>query len=60
MKYVRPLLEKDFVETMASWPIVRWTVPRLGIPYAWASFLFLLGAEIAPIQCSYLPSLLEK
>ncbi len=36
MKYVRPLLEKDFVETMASWPIVRWTVPRLGVVYAWA------------------------
>ena len=51
MKYVRPLLEKDFVETMASWPIVRWTVPRLGIAYAWASFLFLLGAEIAPSKC---------
>ena len=31
MKHVRPLPEKDFVETMASWPIVRWTVPRLGI-----------------------------
>ena len=36
MKHVRPLPEKDFVETMASWPIVRWTVPRLGIAYAWA------------------------
>ena len=21
---------------MASWPIVRWTVPRLGVAYAWA------------------------
>ena len=40
MKYVRPLLKKDFVETMALWPIVRWTVPRLGIAYAWA-FPFL-------------------
>ena len=36
MKHVRPLPEKDFVETMASWPIVRWTVPRLGVAYAWA------------------------
>ena len=36
MEYVRPLLKKDFVETMASWPIVRWTVPRLGVAYAWA------------------------
>ncbi len=45
---------------MTSWPIVGWTVPRLGVAYAWAFFLFLLGAEIAPIQCSYLPSLLEK
>ena len=41
MKYVRPLLEKDFVETMASWPIVRWTVPRLGVAYAWALLPFL-------------------
>ena len=57
MKYVRPLLEKDFVETMASWPIVRWTVPRLGIAYAWASFLFLLGAEIAPFNVVPAPSL---
>ena len=40
MEYVRPLLKKDFVETMALWPIVRWTVPRLGIAYAWA-FPFL-------------------
>ena len=40
MKYVRPLLKKDFVKTMALWPIVRWTVPRLGIAYAWA-FPFL-------------------
>ena len=40
MEYVRPLLKKDFVKTMALWPIVRWTVPRLGIAYAWA-FPFL-------------------
>ena len=40
MKYASPLLKKDFVETMALWPIVRWTVPRLGIAYAWA-FPFL-------------------
>ena len=40
MEYVRPLLKKDFVETMALWPIVRWTVPRFGIAYAWA-FPFL-------------------
>ena len=36
MKNVRPLLKKDFVKIIASWPIVRWTVPRLGIAYAWA------------------------
>ena len=30
---------------MASWPIVRWTVPRL-------SPFFLLGAKIAPILCT--------
>ena len=40
MEYVRPLLKKDFVKTMALCPIVRWTVPRLGIAYAWA-FPFL-------------------
>ena len=27
MKNVRPLLKKDFVKIIASWPIVRWTVP---------------------------------
>ena len=26
---------------MASWPIVRWTVPRLGVAYAWALLPFL-------------------
>ena len=54
MKYVRPLLEKDFVETMASWPIVRWTVPRLGVAYAWAlsPLSLILGAKIAPILCT--------
>ena len=37
MKNVRPLLKKDFVKIIASWPIVRWTVPRLGgVTYAWA------------------------
>ena len=41
MKYVRPLIKRDFVETMASWPIVRWTVPRLGVAYAWALLPFL-------------------
>ena len=36
MKYVRPLIKRDFVETMASGPIVQWTVPRLRIAIAWA------------------------
>jgi hypothetical protein len=36
MKHVRSLLEKDFEETMTSWPIVGGTVPRLGVAYAWA------------------------
>ena len=35
MKNVRPLLKKDFVKIIASWPIVRWTVPRLRIFYVW-------------------------
>ena len=35
MKNVRPLLKKDFVKIIASWPIVRWTVPRLLIFYVW-------------------------
>ena len=35
MKNVRPLLKKDFVKIIASWPIVRWTVPRLQIFYVW-------------------------
>ena len=26
---------------MASWPIVQWTVPRLGVAYAWALLPFL-------------------
>ena len=34
MKYVRPLIKRDFVETMASGPIVQWTVPRLRIAIA--------------------------
>ncbi len=26
---------------MTSWPIVGWTVPRLGVAYAWALLPFL-------------------
>ena len=37
----KPVLSlKKMEESMGSWAIVQWTVPRLGIAYAWA-FPFL-------------------
>ena len=38
----KPVLSlKKMEESMGSWAIVQWTVPRLGIAYAWALLPFL-------------------
>ena len=45
----KPVLSlKKMEESMGSWAIVQWTVPRLGIAYAWALPFLTMCRHVQP------------